>query len=209
MPEALTIAEWARRQAPHLDIVSASVPEPMLLAHNLVAVFREPEPARELVRAWERIESADGAVGMVVLGRAPEEQSEFDRTPGVDPEGVTADAVAKSMRGAIPGAVVGAVVVALVVIALQGWSGLVVGAALGGAVFGAVAGGVMSFTQGVGWGEAYRHSFVDADATAVVFASIHSDDPARIAHALETVADDRRAAVRRVERDGRVIAAQR
>jgi hypothetical protein len=206
MPESLTITEWARRQAPHLDIVSASVPEPMLLAHNLVAVFREPDPARELVRAWERIESADGAVGMVVLGRAPADPSELERPSGVDPEGVTADAAVKSMRGAIPGAVVGAIVVALVVLVLQGWSGVVVGAALGGAAFGAVAGGVMSFTQGVGWGEAYRHSFVDADATAVVFASIHSDDPARIDDALEAVADDRRADVHRVERDGRVVA---
>jgi hypothetical protein len=204
MSESLTITEWARRQMPGFDIVSASVPEPVLLGHNLVAVFSEPDRAREVVRAWERIESADGAVGMVVMGTAPDDPSELTRVSGADPEGVTMDAAVKSLRGALPGAVVGALLVAAIVGVLQGWSAMVVGAALGGAVFGAVAGGVMSYTQGVGWGEAYRHSFVDPEASAVVFASIHSDDAGQIDHALRAAAIDQDVDVFRVRRDGRV-----
>ena len=209
MSNTLTLTEWARRQVPALDVVSSSVPEPVLLDHNLVAVFREPELAREVVRAWERIEPADGAVGMVVMGTAPDDPAEIDRVTGADPEGVTADAAAKSLRGAIPGAVAGAVIVGAILLLLNGWSGVVVGAALGGAAFGAVAGGVMSFTQGVGWGEAYRHSFVDADASEVVFASIHSDDVQLIDHALRAASADQQADVYRVRRDGRVTTAKR
>jgi hypothetical protein len=209
MPDSLTITEWARHRVPTFGVVSASVPDPVLLEHNLVAVFPEPERARELVRAWERIEAADGGVGMVVMGAAPDDPSETARTTGIDPEGVTADAASKSLRGVVPGAVIGALVVGLVVVALQGWSAIVIGAALGGAAFGAVAGGVMGFTQGVGWGEAYRHSFVDPDATAVVFASIHSDDRVRIDEALRAAPAELRADVFRVERDGRVTTPRR
>ena len=43
--------------------------------------------------------------------------------------------------------------------------------------------------MGTGWGSAYEHSFVDQDAADVVFASIHSDDGARIEQAAEIAKD--------------------
>jgi hypothetical protein len=204
MGEGMTMAEWAQQHVPNLDVVSSSVPAPVLLEHNLVAVCGDAEGARQVVRDWERIEPADGAVGFVVMGTAPDRPSELARTTGADPERVTATAARTAARGAIPGAVVGAAVVALIVLVLDGWSGVVIGAALGGAAFGAVAGGVMAFTQGVGWGEAYRHSFVDEDATAVAFASIHSDDAGRIDDALRSAEPRRSVSLYRVHRDGRV-----
>jgi hypothetical protein len=180
----ITMTAWARRQAPHLDVVSASVPEPTLRDHNVVALCDSPERARELVLAWERIEPADGAVGTVVLGTAPDRPSEIERPTGVDPEGVTGHAAGRALRGALPGAVVGALVVAAIVLILDGWSGAVVGAALGGAAFGSVAGAFVAYTKGTGWGAAYEHAFVDPDATAVVFASIHSTERDRIDDAI-------------------------
>jgi len=203
MSDQLTMSEWARRQAPTLDVVSASVPEPVLLRHNLVAVFDEPDDARELVLEWERIEPADGAVGMVVLGRAPDDPAEQDRTSGADPEGVAQHAAIRMVQGAVPGAIVGALIVALIVLLLDGWSGVVIGAAIGGAAFGAVAGGVMRFVSGTGWGAAYGHSFVDADATAVVFASIHSDTADRVSEARRAAADRSDVRLYRVRADGR------
>jgi hypothetical protein len=201
MSRPTTLREWARTQAPHLDVVTSSVPEPVLVGHTLVAVFDDSQRARELVLAWERIEPADGGVGTVVLGTAPDRQSELDRDTGVDPEGVTEYAIMRALKGAIPGAVVGALLVAVIVVLLDGWSSIVIGAALGGAAFGAVPGGVLAFTSGTGWGSAYRHTFVDDDATSVVFASIHSEDPARIEAALEA-ASDVGARTYRVDADG-------
>lgn len=205
----VTMSEWAQQQVPNLDVVSSSVPDPVLLEHNLVAVCGDAAGAREVVRDWERIEEADGAVGFVVMGVAPDRPSELARETGADPEHVTGTAAKAAVRGAIPGAVVGAAIVALILLLLDGWSGIVIGAALGGAAFGAVAGGVMSFTQGVGWGEAYRHSFVDDDATAVAFASIHSDDAGRIGDALRSASPHEAVTLYRVHRDGRVERAPR
>lgn len=204
MDADVTMSGWARRQVPGLDVVSASVPEPVLRQHNLVAVCGDATQARDVVRDWERLEPADGAVGVVVMGVAPDRPSELARTTGADPEHVTGTAARTALRGALPGVIVGAAVVAAIVTILDGWSGVVIGAALGGAAFGAVAGGVMAFTQGVGWGEAYRHSFVDDDATAVAFASIHSDDAAVIGEAMTAAGKQRSLSLYRVHRDGRV-----
>lgn len=201
MSSPTTMREWARRQAPHLDVVSASVPEPVLTGGTLVAVFDDSERARELVLTWERIEPADGGVGTVVLGVAPDRPSEIARDSGVDPEGVTEHAFVRALKGGIPGAVLGALIVAAIVVLLDGWSPLVIGAALGGAAFGAVPGGVLSFTKGTGWGSAYEHAFVDDDATSVVITSLHSDDPARLDEALEA-AIDAGARTYRVDADG-------
>jgi hypothetical protein len=201
MSPPTTVREWARRQAPHLDVVSASVPEPVLAGRTLVAVFDDAERARELVLAWERIEPADGGVGTVVLGVAPDRPSEIDRDSGVDPEGVTEHAFVRALQGAIPGAVVGALIVALIVVILDGWSPLVIGAALGGAAFGAIPGGIFSFATGTGWGAAYEHTFVDDDATSVVITSLHSDDQARMDEALEAAIDSG-ARTYRVDADG-------
>ncbi|MEZ5298354.1 MAG: hypothetical protein R2697_19405 [Ilumatobacteraceae bacterium] len=183
----IAITDWARRQAPHLDVVSASVPEPLLLAHNLVAVGSHPDEMREVLLTWERIEPADGAVGTVALGAAPDRPTELGRPSGADPEGVAAHLATRAIQGGLPGAVIGAVVVALIVLALDGWSGVVIGAAIGGAAFGFVPGAVLAYTRGTGWGRAYRDAFVDPTATEVVFASIHSDDGGRIEEARSAV----------------------
>lgn len=204
MDRGVTMTEWARQQVPNLDVVSSSVPEPVLQQHNLVAVCGDAADARGLVRDWERIDAAGGAVGFVVMGVAPDRASEMERTTGADPERVMGTAAKAALRGAVPGALVGAAMVAVLVLLLDGWSAVVLGAAIGGAAFGGVAGGVMSFTQGVGWGEAYRHSFVDEDATAVAFASIHSDDPDRIGDAFRSATDRDSVSLYRVHRDGRV-----
>lgn len=198
----MSITEWARRGAPHLDVVSSSTPEPLLRSHNLVAVGDDPQHVRDTVRAWERIEPADAAVGMVVMGIAPDRPSELDRASGADPEGVMSHLAVRSLQGGVPGAVVGALVVALIVLVLNGWSAVVIGAALGGAAFGFGVGAVMGFTAGTGWGEAYRHSFVDEDATALMIASIHSDDPAHIEQARLAVAADHSVTLVRLEPDG-------
>lgn len=183
----IPMTDWARRQAPHLDVVSSSVPEPLLLSHTLVAVGSRPDEMRDVLLAWERIEPADGAVGTVALGVAPDRSAELDRPAGADPEGVTAHLATRALQGGLPGAVIGAAVVALIVLLLDGWSGAVIGAALGGAAFGFVPGAVMAYTRGTGWGRGYSDAFVDPDATEIVFASIHSDDQRRIDEAQSAV----------------------
>ncbi len=202
MSRPTTMRDWAREQAPHLDVVASSVPEPVLVGDTLVAVFDDSGRARELVLAWERIEPADGQVGTVVLGTAPDRPSELDRDTGVDPEGVVEQALVRAIKGAVPGAIVGALIVAAIVVLLDGWSSVAIGAALGGAAFGSIPGGVFAFTKGTGWGSAYRNTFVDDDATSVVFASIHSHDPARIEQAL-AAASEVGARMYRVDADGR------
>lgn len=200
----IAMTEWARRQAPHLDVVSSSVPEPLLLTHNLVAVGSRPEQVRDVLLAWERIEPADGAVGTVALGVAPDRPAELERPSGVDPEGVTTHLATRAVQGGLPGALIGAVVVAAIVLALDGWSGLVIGAALGGAAFGFVPGAVFAYTRGTGWGRAYRDAFVDRQATEVVFASIHSDDRARIDDARSAAGSPDGVRLIRVSADGSV-----
>lgn len=207
MQAQTTLAEWARRQAPGLAVVSASVPEPVLLQHNLVAVSEDSASTRDLVRAWERIEPADGSVGMVVLGRSPKSTAADAEagleTPGADPEGVASHAASRAVAGGVPGALVGALLVVVIVLATGGGAGAVVGGALGGAAFGFVAGAVIGFTARSGWGEAYTHSFVPDEATSVVFASIHSDGAEPIERAM-AAADPATAGVQlyRVDADG-------
>ncbi len=201
---ALSLRDWVRIQAPHLDVVSASVPEPLLRRHNLVAVGADPALVRDTVRDWERIEAADGAVGTLVLGRAPDRPDELDRPAGADPEGVAAHAAVRALQGGIPGAIIGAVVVATIVVVLDGWSGVVIGAALGGVLFGFPIGAVFAYTRGSGWGQAYRHVFVDPAATDVVIASIHADDPAPIDAALAAAESEGGVRLFRVAEDGRI-----
>lgn len=200
---AVGMTAWARAQVPHLDVVSASVPEPLLLEHNLVAVGTHPDEVRDVVLAWERIEPADGAVGTVALGEAPDRPGELARPAGVDPEGVTHHVAARALQGGLPGAVIGALAVGLILLALEGWSGVMIGAALGGAGFGFVAGAVLAYTRGTGWGRAYGSAFVDPAAAHVVFASIHSDDAAHIDEALGAVASVPGVRLVHVDRQGR------
>lgn len=197
---ALTMAQWASTQRSDLVVTSESSPQPVLMTHNLIGRFDNSGDARKVLLAWERIEAADAAVGMVAMGRNTEGQT----SETVDPEGVAAHAAKLSLLGAIPGAIVGGLIVAALVVIYQGGfsTGGVVGGLLGGVVFGAIAGGMLSFVRGTGWGSAYQESFVDDATTAVVFASIHSNSPDEIdaAHAAAVAIDCQQ--LTRVDRNG-------
>lgn len=206
----ILLTEWIRDQVPSMPVSSVSVPEPVLLAHNLVGVVADPELARDVVRDWERIEPGDGAVGMVVVGRPADHVAEVVSGEGApplraaaDPEGVTGHAAKRTVIGAIPGALIGAVVVAGLLILLGASTGLVIGAAIGGAAVGSVAGAVLSVAAGTGWGAAYKESFVDPVMTDFVLTSIHSDSPDRITAAWSAASRRDGVALYRVDRSGR------
>jgi hypothetical protein len=201
MSDEITFTQWARQQEPDLEILSSSTPEPTFRAHNLVGRFRQPDVARRVVLEWERIQPADGAVGMVVMGH-PVDHSDAGEPSSVDPEGVASHTRSRVLKGGIPGAVIGAVLVALLLLALDGWSGVVIGAALGGAALGFVAGGVFSFVKGTGWGVAYESSFADEDALTTIYASIHSETPDHIERAIESASGYEGVAMYRVDPAG-------
>lgn len=181
---AMTLGEWAQSQRSDLVVTSKSEPEPVMLAHNLVAVLDDIEEAREIVRKWERIQTAEAGVGFVAMGRPETASPPVARavrrhdsgTPKTDPEKVTSHTGRRVLRGAIPGAVIGALVVGVIVAIGEPGLGPIIGAALAGAAFGFVAGGVASYVAGTGWSEAYKETFVEPEMYEVVFASIHSDD---------------------------------
>lgn len=158
----------------------------MLLTHNLVAVLRDPDIARQLLRRWERIQPAEAGVGFVAMaspatsGRGADHRLDVAET---DPEKVTGHTGRKVLRGGIPGALIGAVVIAAIAAILTSDVGNVIGAALGGAAIGFVAGAFFSFVSGTGWSKAYEESFVEPGATDLSVASIHSDDVAIITEA--------------------------
>jgi hypothetical protein len=189
----LTVAEWARQREPNLEISAKSEPEPVLLEYNLVAVLDDPADSRDLLRRWERIQTAAGGVGFVAMsgtgevgGPDPYQAPVGERPVATtDSQKVSRHAGRKGLRGAIPGMLIGAVAIGLLALLLGAGPGGLIGAALGGALFGAVAGGVASFVAGTGWSEAYKESFVDPVVTDVVFASIHSDDADMITKAID------------------------
>jgi hypothetical protein len=166
-----------------LHVSAKSEPEPVLLTHNLVAILREPDAARELLRKWERIQPAAAGVGFVAMsrtpradGRPPYERPTEPVRAEADPQRVTGHAARRIVRGAVPGGLIGAVVVGVIVAILTPDGGNVTAAALGGAAIGFVAGAVLSFVAGSGWSEAYQESFVEPATTELTYASIHSDD---------------------------------
>jgi len=171
-----------------LDVVSGSVPEPLLEPGDLLAVFEAPDAARDVVLAWERIEPADGAVGFVALGIDPDHAQRLGHQGGADPEGVTGHAARRIMAGGIPGALIGAVVVGVIAALIGGWTAFI-GGLIGGALFGSIAGAMFVFVKQTGWGEAYNHSFVDPDVTSLAVASFHPTAPDHTERALAAVAD--------------------
>lgn len=183
----ITLAEWVTRQAPDLQVTTSSDPQPLLQEYNVVAVSADVGAAREVVLEWERIEPHDGAVGFVALA-APSDDGDDLTPPGSDPDRVVRHTLWTANRGLVPGAVVGAVVVTLFAWLLNGWSGVLVGAAVGGAAIGGVAGAFLTFTSGTGWGAAYRDSFVQPGETDLAVASIHSDEREVIAEAIDAAA---------------------
>jgi hypothetical protein len=208
---SLTLCEWARRREPRLYISAKSEPEPVLLAHNLVAAVHDPDASHELLRKWERIQTAAAGVGFVAMSSSPnaDGQPPSEEAPGTvraatDPQRVAGHAARRVVRGAIPGGVVGAIVIGVIVAILAPDGGNVLGAALGGAAFGFVAGAVISFVVGSGWSEAYKESFVEPASTVVTYASIHSDDIEVIRKAAK-VADVPGGTMLCVDRSGRAI----
>ncbi len=198
----LTLSQWARAHNTGLTVVSKSEPEPVLLAHNLIAVVTDPEVARDLIVKWERIQPSDAGVGLVAMSS---DQIRHATPPSgaakSDPEKVTGHAGRRIIVGAIPGALIGALIVGTIVAILAPSVGAVVSGALAGAAFGFVAGAFASFVGRTGWGEAYKESFVEPDTTDVVFASIHSDDADMIAEAAK-VASLPNDVLLSVDRDG-------
>ncbi len=203
MSTEITFNQWARLQEPELEILSSSTPEPRFTTHNVVARFRQSDVARRVVLEFERTEPGDGAVGLVVMGH-PVDRSLPTEASGADPEGVTSHAGGRILKGGIPGLVIGAVVVAAIVLLLEGWSGVLIGAAIGGAAFGFVAGAVASYVKGTGWGAAYESAFPDKEAATVIYASMHTENPEHIERAVEAASGYEDVTIYRVDQAGHV-----
>jgi hypothetical protein len=209
--ETVTLSEWATRREPRLHVSAKSEPEPVFLAHNLVAAIHDADASHELLRKWERIQTAGGGVGFVALssspkadGQRPAEEPARMARAAADSQHVAGHAARRVIRGAIPGGIIGAIVVGVIAAILTPDGGNVLGAALGGAIFGFIAGAVISFVAGSGWGEAYKESFVDPVSTVVSYASIHSDDIEIIRKAAK-VADVPGGTMLCVDRTGRAV----
>lgn len=190
-PHEITLTDWVERQAPELDVITASEPQPVLQEYNLIAVSDTVEAARAVVVEWERIEPHDGAVGFVALGASQAGSADTATIDGADPRQVVRHTARQANRGVLPGALVGAALVTLMTAVVTGWTPVLVGAAVGGAAIGAVAGAFLTFTRGTSWGSAYQDSFVEPGATDLAVASIHSDQQRVIDDAVEA-ADDLR-----------------
>ncbi len=207
----MTLSAWARRREPRLHISAKSEPEPVFLAHNLVAAIHDADASHELIRKWERIQTSAGGVGFVAIssspkadGQPPSEEPRGTARAAADSQRVAGHAARRIVRGAIPGGIIGAIVVGVIAAILAPDGGNVLGAALGGAIFGFIAGAVISFVAGSGWGEAYKESFVDPAHTVVSYASIHSDDIEIIRKAAK-VADVPGGTMFCVDRTGRAV----
>jgi hypothetical protein len=210
-PSAMTLSDWVSAREPRLFVSAKSEPEPVLLAHNLVAVVREPDLSRELLRKWERIQPAAAGVGFVALSRSPRPDggppytrpASDDRAEG-DPQKVAGHAARRIVRGALPGGLLGAIVIGVIAAILAPDGGNVTAAALGGAAIGFVAGAVISFVAGSGWSEAYKESFVEPANTELTYASIHSDDVELVRKAV-AIAELPGGALLCVDRTGRSV----
>ncbi len=171
MQNDLGLRDIARLVAPDADIVSASDPEPMLKAINVVAIFDSQETSRNAVLGLESMENDDAAIGLVALGHEA-------RTVGIQPEDstITNETLGRAAKGALVGAVVAALLIGAGT-ALFSVNGIVIGAAVGGALFGAFIGGVWGAFVRFGGSSAYRQSFVRNDH-GVTLVSLHTDDRA-------------------------------
>ena len=66
----LSLNDLARQLAPHLRIISASQPIPLLREHNVLGIADDPEVGRRAVLLLEGVEHADDQLGTVVMGPA-------------------------------------------------------------------------------------------------------------------------------------------
>jgi hypothetical protein len=193
-----SLNDVARSLAPHLRIISASRPAPVLRDHNVLALAGNAEVGRRAVLALEAIEPADEQLGTVVMGAVPgtPERLEVDDAGElngrVDPEGVGRQIVPRVLLGALIGAVVGAVAVGGVALLLGASAWAVAGVAAAGAILFAVFGAIWYTFAGLGGSDAYRQTFVDAAASDLTVVSLHTDDESQAAAArsrLEALVD--------------------
>ena len=203
-----SLNDVARQLAPHLSIISASRPAPLLRDHNVLAIARDSGAARRAVLALEAIEPADDQLGTVVMGSAPRDAGSEppDDTNGrVDPEGVGRQVIPRVLTGGLIGALVGAIVVGggALVLGATGWE--VVGAAAAGAMLLSVFGAIWLTFAGLGGSDAYRQTFVDEATNELTIVSVHSDDPGEAVAARERLSGDAELTVLVVDRFGQVV----
>lgn len=202
-----SLNDVARQLAPHLRIISASRPTPLLRDHNVVAIARDAESARRAVLALESIEHADDQLGTVVMGAVPGpnvEAAPDDENGRVDPEGVGRQVIRRVLLGGLIGGLVGAVLVGggALVLGATGWQ--VAGAAVAGAMLLSVFGAIWLTFAGLGGSDAYRQTFVDETASELTIVSVHTDDPDEAAAARARLAGDADLTVLAVDRFGHV-----
>jgi hypothetical protein len=174
-----SLTELAKQLAPHLRIISASRPAPLLRDHNVLAIAGDAESGRRAVLALEGIEHADDQLGTVVMGALTDDEDaeSTDDKGHVDPEGVGQQVVPRVLLGGLIGAIAGAVLVGggALLLGATGWE--LVGAAVAGAVLLSVFGAMWLTFAGLGGSDAYRQTFVDDAATELTIVSVHTDDP--------------------------------
>jgi hypothetical protein len=200
-----SLNDVARQLAPHLRIISASRPTPLLRDHNILAVAHDTESARRAVLALEAVEPADDQLGTVVMGAVPgaaDRAAADDDNGRVDPEGVGRQVIPRVLLGGLIGAVVGAIVVGggALVLGATGWE--LVGAAAAGAMLLSVFGAIWFAFAGFGGSDAYRQTFVDEAATELTIVSVHTDDPQEAAVARQRLAGDADLTIVAVDRFG-------
>ena len=202
-----SLTELARQLAPHLRIISASRPAPVLRDHNVLAIADDAEAGRRAVLALEGIEHADDQLGTVVMGAVPDaaEGDSADDKGHVDPEGVGRQVVPRVLLGGLLGAIAGAIVVggAALLFGAEGWE--VAGAAAAGAMLLAVFGAMWLTFAGLGGSDAYRQTFVDDSATELTIVSVHTDDPDEAEAARSRLAGINDVTVVSLDRFGHVV----
>ena len=200
-----SLNDVARQLAPHLRIISASRPTPLLRDHNILVIAHGVEPARRAVLAVEAIEHADDQLGTVVMGAVPGADGEIandDDNGQVDPEGVGRQIIPRVFLGGFAGAVVGAIVVGggALLLGATGWE--LVAAAVAGAALLSVFGAIWLTFAGLGGSDAYRQTFVDDSASELTIVSVHTDDPDEAAAARERWSGDAELTIVSVDRFG-------
>jgi hypothetical protein len=202
-----SLTELARQLAPHLRIISASRPAPVLRDHNVLAIAGDADVGRRAVRAMEGTEHADDQLGSVVMGAVTDEvdSDSADDRGRVDPEGVGRQVVPHVLLGGLLGAIAGAIVVGggALLLGAEGWE--VAGAAAAGAMLLSVFGAMWRTFAGLGGGDAYRRTFVDDAATELTIVSVHTDDPDAAEAARSRLAGINSVTVLSVDRFGHVV----
>jgi hypothetical protein len=202
-----SLTELARQLAPHLRIISASRPAPVLRDHNVLAMSGDADVGRRAVLALESIEHADDQLGTVVMGAITDEVDDDSAEDNgrVDPEGVGRQVVPRVLLGGLLGAIVGAILVGggAFLLGAEGWE--VAGAAAAGAMLLSVFGAIWLTFAGLGGSDAYRQTFVDDAATELTIVSVHTDDPDEAEAARSRLTGINDVKVMTVDRFGQVV----